>query len=235
MEVLLTQPTRDGSRNSTGSVGSSEADQISTSPVVVEIFNAILDDINQGRLLPGQRISDLELADTFSVSRTPVREAIQRLREIGLIEASANRFTRIAVVSPQQTSEALTVWLALFAEVLRETIPQADAALVASLEEAHESFVAAVADRDMMRIATTNFDFMQALTARSHNVVLRRSVRAVVHLVQLGSLHLPNAIDFTLLIDSHRLLLDAARNRDVELGMSALGRIRAIPLTDLGD
>lgn len=206
---------------------------ISTSPVVVEIFNAILDDINQGRLLPGARISDLELAESFKVSRTPVREAIQRLREIGLIEASANRFTRVAVVSPQQTAEALAVWLALFAEVLRETVPGADAAFVAELEAAHAEFRSAVKAVDMRRIATTNFEFVQLFTARSHNAVLRRSVRAVVHLVQLGSLHLPTAINFEQLTDAHRLLIDAARARDVSLGMSALDRIRAIELSGL--
>lgn len=229
MEVLLTQPVNDRSTDE------SDTDQIATSPVVVEVFNAILDDINQGRLLPGQRISDLELADKFSVSRTPVREAIQRLREIGLIEASANRFTRVAVVSPRQTAEGLTVWVALFTEVLRETIPDADAGLVASLEAAHESFLAAVASRDMMRIATSNFEFMQTLTARSHNAVLRRSIRGVVHLVQLGSLHLPDAIDFELLTQSHRLMIDAARTHDVNLAMSAIDRIRAIRLSGLGD
>ncbi|HRQ00728.1 MAG TPA: GntR family transcriptional regulator [Terrimesophilobacter sp.] len=209
-------------------------DRISTSPVVVKIFNAILDDINQGRLLPGDRISDLDLADAFTVSRTPVREAIQRLREIGLIEASASRFTRVAIVSPQQTAEGLAVWLALFAEVLRETVPGADAAFVAELEAAHGKFKAAVEARDMRRIATTNFEFVQLFTARSRNAVLRRSVRAVVHLVQLGSLHLPTAINFDQLADAQRLLIDAARSHDVSLGQSALDRIRAIELTRLG-
>lgn len=209
----------------------SEVDHIATSPVVVEVFNAILDDINQGRLSPGQRISDLEIADAFAVSRTPVREAIQRLREIGLIEASANRFTRVAIVSPRQTAEGLTVWAALFAEVLKETIPRADASLVADLERAHDAFLSAVAARDMTRIATSNFEFVQLFTARSHNLVLRRSIRGVVHLVQLGSLHLPAAIDFELLATAHRLMIDAARTNDTDLGVSALDRIRAIQVS----
>lgn len=211
-----------------------DVDRIATSPVVLEVFHAILDDINQGRLLPGDRISDLELATKFSVSRTPVREAIQRLREIGLIEASANRFTRVAVVSPQQTAEALTVWLALFAEILRETVPHADAELVSSLEEAHAMFAGAVAASDMRRIATSNYEFMNLFTARSGNAVLRRSIRGVVHLVQLGSLHLPKAIDFGLLGEAHRLLIEAAKAQDVSLGHGALDCIRAIPLTDQG-
>lgn len=211
-----------------------DVDRIATSPVVLEVFDAILDDINQGLLLPGDRISDMELADKFRVSRTPVREAIQRLREIGLIEASANRFTRVAVVSPQQTAQALTVWLALFAEVLRETLPAADEGLVSALTDAHDGFGLAVRSREMRRIATLNYEFMQLFSARSANLVLRRSIRGVVHLVQLGSLHLPRAIDFTLLVEAHRLLIEAAKSQDVALGLSALDRIRSIPLVDEG-
>ncbi|MBX3093383.1 MAG: GntR family transcriptional regulator [Cryobacterium sp.] len=229
MEVFVSQPLAQRAPDA------GEVDHIATSPVVVEVFNAILDDINQGRLLPGQRISDLEIADAFAVSRTPVREAIQRLREIGLIEASANRFTRVAIVSPRQTAEGLTVWVALFTEVLTETIPHADASLVADLERAHDVFLSAVAARDMKRIATSNFEFVQLFTARSHNLVLRRSIRGVVHLVQLGSLHLPTAIDFELLAESHRLMIEAARTKAVDLGLSALDRIRAIQVSSLGD
>lgn len=213
---------------------SADEDRIATSPVVVEVFEAILDDINQGRLLPGDRISDLDLANKFAVSRTPVREAIQRLREIGLIEASANRFTRVAVVSPEQTEEALTVWLALFAVLLRETVPRADTMLVAELEETHAAFADAVRAREMRRIATSNYEFMQVFTAHSTNAVLRRSIRGVVHLVQLGSLHLPKAIDFGLLLEAHRLLIDAANAQDVSLALTALDRIRAIPVTIQG-
>ncbi|TAL46104.1 MAG: GntR family transcriptional regulator, partial [Salinibacterium sp.] len=52
------------------------------------VFEQILAAVHAGALLPGQRISDAALAEQFGVSRTPVREALQRLREIGIIEAS---------------------------------------------------------------------------------------------------------------------------------------------------
>ena len=66
-----------------------------------------------------------QLAEQFGVSRTPVREALQRLREIGVIEASASRFTRVADVTPVQTAQALVVWIALYAALLEEVVPVA--------------------------------------------------------------------------------------------------------------
>lgn len=68
-----------------------------------ELGAAILD----GRLPPGQLLRDNELAETLGVSRTPVREAIQRLSRIGLVEVVASRFTRVTTPSPAQIAETL--------------------------------------------------------------------------------------------------------------------------------
>src|SRR5690606_26093667 len=93
------------------------------SKVVTRVFEQILDAIHDGRMQPGEHINDTKLADTFGVSRTPVREALQRLREIGVVEASANRFTRVAVVSPRETAEAMVVWLALYDALIDDVVP----------------------------------------------------------------------------------------------------------------
>src|SRR5690554_8137839 len=94
----------------------------SFSPVVASIFTILLSGIHEGRLRPGERISDGELAEQFRVSRTPVREAIQRLRDLGLIEASASRYTRVASVTPRQTSNAMAVWVALYGALIDEVV-----------------------------------------------------------------------------------------------------------------
>lgn len=68
-----------------------------------ELGAAILD----GRLASGQHLRDNELAEALGVSRTPVREAIQRLARIGLVEVVASRFTRVTTPSPEQIAETL--------------------------------------------------------------------------------------------------------------------------------
>src|SRR4051794_31635876 len=62
-----------------------------------EIYTMLGQAIRDGRLTPGQRLRDIELATALGVSRTPVREALQRLARIGLVEVSANRYTRVSV------------------------------------------------------------------------------------------------------------------------------------------
>lgn len=63
--------------------------------VYIQIRERIID----GRLVPGTRLRDVEIAETLGVSRTPVREAIRRLQDEGFVIAEASRWTKVADVN----------------------------------------------------------------------------------------------------------------------------------------
>lgn len=195
-----------------------------------EVFEQVLAAVIRGELLPGQRISDAELARQYGVSRTPVREALQRLRDIGVIEASASRFTRVADVTPLQTMQAYTVWLALYAELVEEVIPEADPAIIPVLEADHADYREGVARLAAQQIATANFMFFTRIAQLTRNPVLMRSLVSVVHIIRLGSLHLPDYIDFVSLGEAQSLLIRAVRERDLSIGREAMGILRRIQI-----
>lgn len=211
-------------------LGESPDGGISTSKVVTQVFEQLLDAIHQGELSPGEHISDTKLAQKYGVSRTPVREALQRLREIGVVEASANRFTRVAVVSPRETEEAMTVWLALFDVVLDEVIPRADATTLAAMTKDYERFRDAIGAMDMESAATANYFFFNRLSVLSTNAALRRAINSVVHIVQLGSLHLPRYYDVQKLSSAQAKFIDAVRTQDVSHAHEALASIARIEI-----
>lgn len=66
-----------------------------------DLFREIGMAIVEGRLAAGERVRDSELAAEYSVSRTPVREALQRLERLGLVEMSPSRYTRVTDPSPE--------------------------------------------------------------------------------------------------------------------------------------
>lgn len=202
--------------------------EVTFSPVVGTVYEHLLKAITNGDLQPGDRISDGKLAEEFGVSRTPVREAIQRLRDIGVIEASANRFTRVAVVSPRQTTDAMAVWSTLYRALAEEVAPLVDDATIAAMESDHRDFDAAMGSQDMLAVARTNFDFYAHLAALSNNEVLLRSITGVVHMVRLGSLYLPEAIDLGLLSGCQQALLDALHARDAVAAVAAIDQLRGI-------
>lgn len=71
------------------------------------IFVTLAEEIISGELAAGTRLRDMELAARMYVSRVPVREALQRLERIGMVEMSAGRFTRVTEVTDDLVEQSL--------------------------------------------------------------------------------------------------------------------------------
>lgn len=79
-----------------------------TGPLSDEVYRRLGEAITSEVIAPGERIRDVEVATWLGVSRTPVREALWRLQQIGLVETSPSRYTRVTEVGDdvqQQTFE----------------------------------------------------------------------------------------------------------------------------------
>lgn len=111
-----------------------------------EIYARIGAAIADGRFPPGHRLRDVELARQLGVSRTPVREALQRLERFGLVEIVVGRYTRVTAPDDElrrDTAEFAAFFLgnALNLAVSRCTDEQL-AALVAAADSALEGISA---------------------------------------------------------------------------------------------
>lgn len=203
---------------------------LESSTVVMTVVDAVLSAIDEGRLLPGDRLSDTKLALQLGVSRTPVREAFQRLREVGLIEASANRFTRITLVTPRQTADTLVVWLALMDALVDEIVPDASEELIADMRVHHSNFVAAVSAKNPLNIASTNVAFFNAAAAHSSNTVLQYTFGAAIQLVRLGGLRLRGHIDFGRITEAQSMLLEATTRHDLAAAHRSVAHLRGLQI-----
>lgn len=77
-------------------------------PTVAEsVYRRLRHELVAGRLEPGRRLREQELAAALAVSRTPVREAVRRLAQEGLLELEANRGVRVPELHPD---EALAIY-----------------------------------------------------------------------------------------------------------------------------
>lgn len=82
-------------------------DPASTGPTADRLYVAIVDRIIDGRLKPGDALNEVVLADGFGVSRTPVREAVQRLAMAGLAERGPRRSFRVRRLPPSELGDLL--------------------------------------------------------------------------------------------------------------------------------
>ena len=72
-----------------------------------EVFQHIGAQIVDGVLAPGHRIRDVDVAEELHVSRTPVREALQRLERLGLVTMYPSRYTEVTAVTPETVEQTL--------------------------------------------------------------------------------------------------------------------------------
>ena len=86
-----------------------------------------------GKLAPGQRLGEAALAERFSVSRGPVRDALSRLVEIGIAVSVPNVGTRVREFSQDEARALYELREALEAEAARRAAVRADEAGKASL------------------------------------------------------------------------------------------------------
>lgn len=78
-----------------------------------QIANRIADSIISGQYRPGQRISEQDLADLFSVSRGPIREALRILEKEDFVRILPRRFTEVTKLTPHEVEDIFEVRAAL--------------------------------------------------------------------------------------------------------------------------
>lgn len=98
------------------------------------VYRGIMRDLEEGRLVPGQILSETSLAGQYGVGRNAVREAMQHLAARGVVDLSRNRSPTIRRLDHAETLEILDVAGALTALAVQAAAlrydPVAHAALV---------------------------------------------------------------------------------------------------------
>ncbi|MCZ4302297.1 MULTISPECIES: GntR family transcriptional regulator [Microbacterium] len=72
-----------------------------------EVFRHIGTQIVTGTLTEGERIRDVDVAEELHVSRTPVREALQRLERLGMVMMYPSRYTEVTSVTAETEAQSL--------------------------------------------------------------------------------------------------------------------------------
>ncbi|MEO8972137.1 MAG: GntR family transcriptional regulator [Ktedonobacteraceae bacterium] len=108
------------------------------------VYRLIQQAIVTGELQPGQQIRDSDLAVQFGVSRTPVREALQRLEDEGLVEMLSGVFTRVVPLDMQAAQDAFPVVAVLHALATRLAVSQLTEDDVTALRRANDDLVMAL-------------------------------------------------------------------------------------------
>jgi len=143
------------------------------------IHDAVAEGILSRVLPPGWRLGEERLASLFSVSRTPVREALMRLESESLAARNRRSGLVVADVSAEQILEIYVIREALDGIAARQAAHFHSPVDIAALVRLNDELAAAGAEGAYERMASLNVEFHTALARASRNEMLQRFVDQV--------------------------------------------------------
>lgn len=133
---------------------------------------ALLGALLDGRLEPGSVVRDVDLAGMLGMSRTPVREAMARLVDEGLLESKPNAYTRVTPLRRRDCEEGLAVLRALHVLAAREAAGRMPADRLREMRAANKRFAAALRAGDVAAALAADDDVHAGYLETAGNTTL---------------------------------------------------------------
>lgn len=190
-----------------------------------DVFERLHSDIVNLRLLPGTKLSEVEVAKRSDVSRQPVREAFIRLNNMSLVQVRPQRATRVRKISIRDILNARFIRTAVEVEVVRRACLAVNAENLLNLEANLSKQKAAVAENDGNRFHDLDYEFHRLMClAANCEFAFKTIAENKSHVDRLCLLSLANADDRGVLYQDHSSIFKALTLRD-ETAIVELTRI----------
>ena len=146
--------------------------------LIDQVYGRLLEAIIDRTLLPGQRITQNELADRLGVSRQPISHALHLLHRQGLVAESGKRGFEVTQLDPQRIRELYEVRGAIDALAARLAAARVkeDSAARAQLEAALEAGRAIDDNAPLARLIALDVDFHSAIYRLAGNTAIEEMI-----------------------------------------------------------
>jgi DNA-binding GntR family transcriptional regulator len=129
-----------------------------------DVYSRLRDWIITGTLEPGEKLRDADLAEQLGVSRTPVREALRRLEDEGLIETKQNAWTRVAPVTHELAARIYPILRLLEPLALERALPRMTGADIKTMRKLNGLVRQALKSADAKAAALNDTALHEAFT-----------------------------------------------------------------------
>jgi len=164
------------------------------------------------------RLDERRLSEQLNISRTPVREALARLEQEGLVEIVPRRGIYIVRKSKAEVLEMITVWAALEGMAARLITEVATDKEIASLSELFATFDGDAVRANIDEYSDRNIKFHQALLDLSRCSLLRETAdNLFIHMRSIRARTIGETDRADKSIIDHMHIIEALEARDTEL------------------
>ena len=185
------------------------------------IYEALKETIAGMNIYEGEgepRLDERQMSEDLGVSRTPVREAIARLEQEGLVRIVPRRGVFVARKTKQEIIEMIMVWAALESMAARLITLNATDAEIASLRELFATFVDDKLQANIDEYSGKNIQFHQALLRLSKCQLLNSMTETLfIHMRSIRARTIGENNRASRSIIDHMNIIEALERRDTDL------------------
>lgn len=190
-------------------------------PLREVVFESLREAILNGRLKPGERLMEVQLAEEMGVSRTPVREAIRKMELEGFVVMIPRKGAYVAGISLKDIADVYEVRAALETlaaglaaeRITEEELEKLERHLVAVSEDAEHNDLAGWVTRD-----TEFHDTIYQASRNQRLIQIVNNLMEQIHRFRSTSLAYPGRMRIA--VEEHKKLVEAISERNVPLAQS---------------
>lgn len=199
-----------------------ESDQYNTTSDYV--YHQLRNQIIMKKFRAGQRLPEITLAKEFNVSRTPVREALRKLANEGIVQLIPNGGARLLAPTRQEIEGTYEVREYLEILAVKKAAQRITPLQLCRLEEQVEMEEKSFNERDLQSYLEINNNFHRIIAEASGNIVLADYIDNVLSRTYVYMVFYETFFDFQTnpSLDEHRAIIKALSNHDEELSVKLM-------------
>lgn len=191
-----------------------------------QIYNELKQAIYHRQFAPGAQLIEMQISTKFQASRTPVRLALKRLAEDGLIHIIPNRGAFVCQPQLSDVEAAYTLRNEMERLAVQLAMPKVEAAVIGTLTDLIEKETRAIQAQNHWEYLSINKQFHMTLANLSQNRYLSSFLNTLLEQINLYLLFYdkfygPDSASITS-VNAHRAIVAALETHDTELTLALL-------------
>lgn len=188
-----------------------------------QAYDILQDWMITGKLEPGTKLKDQELSDMLGISRTPIREALLRLENVGLVITKANSSTTVAPIDLKEASDVYSIVEVLECLAIEQGFNHLRDEHITELEDLNNQFLTKLEEKDNVSAFQVDNDFHNRLVMLSNNMELSNVLLNLKVKVQRMETHYFGQNNHSYeSVKEHQRIIEALKKRDKDSLLQAV-------------
>ena len=188
-----------------------------------EAYRTLRDWIVEGSLEPGCKLRDKELAEKLGVSRTPIREALLRLEDEGLVKTKPNSSTFVCPIDFHNTFHLYSLVWTLEQLALTQALPLLTDEHIQTMAKANALLDQSLKNGDRLAALNADNDFHSVYVQLSQNRELEKILSGIKNkLKRLELFYFENVKETHRSCEEHEQIIEALKQKNLPSALKAI-------------